>query len=145
MAPKEADTDQEVPPPRSLGMPTGSQDDSPSTIVAAIVTSSGNEPQPTALPSPSTPSSPGATRSASPTASPDLQPSVAFTPVRAPGRYQLLAEHGRGGIGRVSRAHDRELGRDVAIKELISRGSRAEARFLREAVITARLEHPGIV
>jgi WD40 repeat protein len=45
----------------------------------------------------------------------------------------------------VSRAHDRELGRDVAIKELLSRDSANEARFLREVMITARLEHPGIV
>jgi serine/threonine protein kinase len=60
-------------------------------------------------------------------------------------RYELIAEHGRGGLGRVSRAHDRELGREVAIKELISPGIVAEARFLREAMITARLEHPGIV
>jgi WD40 repeat protein len=57
----------------------------------------------------------------------------------------MLGEHGRGGLGRVSRAHDRELGRDVAIKELISRGHVSEVRFLREALITARLEHPGIV
>ena len=60
-------------------------------------------------------------------------------------RYQILGEHGRGGIGCVSRAHDRELGRDVAIKELIARDSVHEVRFLREALITARLEHPGIV
>ncbi|HEU4733120.1 MAG TPA: WD40 repeat domain-containing serine/threonine-protein kinase [Kofleriaceae bacterium] len=65
--------------------------------------------------------------------------------VRDPRRYQLLGEHGRGGLGRVSRAHDRELGRDIAIKELLSRGNVGEARFLREALITARLEHPGIV
>jgi WD40 repeat protein len=65
--------------------------------------------------------------------------------VRDPKRYLILGEHGRGGLGRVSRAHDRELGRDVAIKELISRGSVSEVRFLREALITARLEHPGIV
>jgi WD40 repeat protein len=66
---------------------------------------------------------------------------------RDPERYVLLGEHGRGGLGRVSRAHDRELGRDIAIKELISRGhgNVAEVRFLREALITARLEHPGIV
>ncbi|HEU4732298.1 MAG TPA: hypothetical protein VFT22_30600, partial [Kofleriaceae bacterium] len=64
--------------------------------------------------------------------------------VRDPRRYVFLGEHGRGGLGRVSRAHDRELGRDVAIKELISRGP-GEARFVREALITARLEHPGIV
>jgi serine/threonine protein kinase/WD40 repeat protein len=60
-------------------------------------------------------------------------------------RYDILGEHGRGGLGRVSRAHDRELGRDIAIKELISRGQLSEMRFLREALITARLEHPGIV
>ncbi|HEX4417671.1 MAG TPA: serine/threonine-protein kinase [Kofleriaceae bacterium] len=60
-------------------------------------------------------------------------------------RYDFLGEHGRGGIGRVSRAHDRELGRDVAIKELLSRGSGHEARFMREVLITAKLEHPGIV
>ncbi|HET7499768.1 MAG TPA: WD40 repeat domain-containing serine/threonine-protein kinase [Kofleriaceae bacterium] len=67
------------------------------------------------------------------------------TQTRDPRRYQLLGEHGRGGLGRVSRAHDRELGRDIAIKELLSRGNVGEARFLREALITARLEHPGIV
>jgi serine/threonine protein kinase len=88
--------------------------------------------------------SPDPTRSATPTSSPELQPS-ASTPLRSPERYHILGEHGRGGIGRVSRAHDRELRRDVAIKELISRGQRSEARFLREALITARLEHPGIV
>ena len=60
-------------------------------------------------------------------------------------RYHFLGEHGRGGLGRISRAHDRALGRDIAIKELISRGQVSEARFLREALITARLQHPGIV
>jgi WD40 repeat protein len=62
-----------------------------------------------------------------------------------PERYVVIAEHGRGGLGRVSRAHDLGLGRDVAIKELLSRGAIREVRFLREALITARLEHPGIV
>src|SRR5882757_5972570 len=65
--------------------------------------------------------------------------------LRDPDRYQILGEHGRGGLGRVSRAHDHDLGRDIAIKELISRGHLSEVRFLREALITARLEHPGIV
>ncbi|HET9623442.1 MAG TPA: serine/threonine-protein kinase, partial [Kofleriaceae bacterium] len=61
-------------------------------------------------------------------------------------RYEILGEHGRGGLGLVHRAHDRTLGRDVAIKELIDRTSHlGEVRFLREAMITARLEHPGIV
>jgi WD40 repeat protein len=65
--------------------------------------------------------------------------------LRDPERYQIIGEHGRGGLGRVSRAHDHDLGRDIAIKELISRGHVSEVRFLREALITARLEHPGIV
>ena len=67
------------------------------------------------------------------------------TPFRDRARYQIIGEHGRGGLGRVFRAHDVELGRDVAIKELISRASTSELRFVREALITARLEHPGIV
>ncbi|HZJ67011.1 MAG TPA: protein kinase [Kofleriaceae bacterium] len=67
------------------------------------------------------------------------------THFRGPRRYEILGEHGRGGIGRVSRAFDRKLGRDVAIKELHARTSANEVRFLREVLITARLEHPGIV
>jgi WD40 repeat protein/tRNA A-37 threonylcarbamoyl transferase component Bud32 len=60
-------------------------------------------------------------------------------------RYELIAEHGRGGLGRVIRARDRDLGRDVAIKEALSHSAAVQARFMREAMITARLEHPGIV
>jgi WD40 repeat protein len=62
-----------------------------------------------------------------------------------PGRYEVICEHGRGGLGRVTRMHDRELGRDVAVKELLTHGPISERRFAREARITARLEHPGIV
>jgi len=69
----------------------------------------------------------------------------AWAQLRDPDRYQVIGEHGRGGLGRVSRAHDRDLGRDVAIKELISRDHVSELRFVRESLITARLEHPGIV
>jgi len=75
---------------------------------------------------------------------PDLRP-VALSQFRDPDRYEIIAEHGRGGVGRVSRARDRELGRDVVIKELLSRGHVGEVRFMREALITARLEYPGIV
>jgi WD40 repeat protein len=70
---------------------------------------------------------------------------AAASRLRDPRRYRIVGEHGRGGLGKVSRAHDIDLGRDVAIKELISRGHLGEVRFLREALITARLEHPGIV
>ena len=64
---------------------------------------------------------------------------------RDPRRYRIVGEFGRGGLGRVFRAHDKELGRDVALKELLHRASSAELRFFREALITAQLEHPGIV
>jgi eukaryotic-like serine/threonine-protein kinase len=93
-----------------------------------------------------TPSSDVATRTS--TSAPESKPRAeepSATPLRDPARYRILGEHGRGGLGRVARAHDVELGREIAIKELISRGPISEARFLREAVITARLEHPGIV
>jgi len=66
-------------------------------------------------------------------------------PVDAPERYQQVEEHARGGLGRVVRAIDRRLGRTVAVKELLRKDEWHEARFVREALITARLEHPGIV
>ena len=71
--------------------------------------------------------------------------SASAAPVRDPARYEIIGEHGRGGLGRVSRAHDKDFGRDIAIKELLARGHVNEVRFAREAMITARLEHPGIV
>jgi WD40 repeat protein/tRNA A-37 threonylcarbamoyl transferase component Bud32 len=61
------------------------------------------------------------------------------------GRYVLGATHATGGLGRVVRARDKRLHRTVAVKELLQRTPAAEARFVREALITARLEHPGIV
>src|SRR5215510_14872236 len=45
------------------------------------------------------------------------------TQICDPQRYWIRGEHGRGARGCVSRAHDRQLGRDIAIKELISRGA----------------------
>ena len=52
-------------------------------------------------------------------------------------------EIGRGGMGQIVQAHDRRLGRAVAIKELID--AQLRARFEREARLTARLQHPAIV
>jgi eukaryotic-like serine/threonine-protein kinase len=65
--------------------------------------------------------------------------------VRDARRYELIREAGRGGLGRVLEAYDRDLGRSVALKELIVPSARSEARFVREAKFTARLEHPSIV
>lgn len=60
--------------------------------------------------------------------------------------YQRLTPFARGGLGEVLLAHDALVGRDVAVKRLLSRDEHPERRkrFLREAAITARLEHPGI-
>jgi eukaryotic-like serine/threonine-protein kinase len=59
--------------------------------------------------------------------------------------YEVLAVHGRGGLGRILRARDRRTGRTVAIKEMLRDTPGAELRFAREAVITANLQHPAIV
>ncbi|MCU1279763.1 MAG: High-affnity carbon uptake protein Hat/HatR, partial [bacterium] len=59
--------------------------------------------------------------------------------------YAVVAEHARGGVGRVLRAEDRRLGRTVAVKELLRDDPGTEQRFLREARVTARLQHPAIV
>lgn len=64
----------------------------------------------------------------------------------APSRYDMGAEVGRGGMGRVYDARDRQLERPVAVKVLRpGAGREAAARFLREALVTARLQHPSIV
>lgn len=64
------------------------------------------------------------------------------------GRYRILRPHAQGGLGRVSVAVDREVGRLVALKQIrphLVHDEAARARFLFEAQVTGRLEHPGIV
>ncbi len=69
--------------------------------------------------------------------------------LKPPGeRFQVVELHAKGGLGVVSIALDCELDRRVALKEIKEKladdpGSRA--RFLREAEITGKLEHPGII
>lgn len=60
-------------------------------------------------------------------------------------RYDVVGERARGGLGRILEARDEHLGRTVAIKELLRASTFAESLFVREALITARLQHPGIV
>ncbi|MFI0452569.1 serine/threonine-protein kinase [Actinomadura sp. 6N118] len=60
-------------------------------------------------------------------------------------RYRLLAELGRGGMGIVWRAEDVVLGRQVAVKEVLSPSDDAARRALREARSAARLSHPSVV
>ncbi len=63
-------------------------------------------------------------------------------------RYQSIRSHAKGGLGEVYLAHDLELRREVALKEIQERHAAnpaSRARFLVEAEITGALEHPGIV
>ncbi|HEU5058787.1 MAG TPA: protein kinase [Kofleriaceae bacterium] len=62
-----------------------------------------------------------------------------------PEHYVHGYEVARGGMGRIVAARDRRLGRVVAIKELVHFTPERAARFEREALITARLQHPAIV
>ncbi len=62
------------------------------------------------------------------------------------GRYELLEVLGRGGGGIVHRARDPLLGRQVALKTLADdQQGEAALRLQREALLTSRLSHPGIV
>src|SRR5512140_927703 len=70
-----------------------------------------------------------------------------LSPAASPeARYDVEAEHARGGIGVILRARDVHLERPIAIKELgDTTNPRTVDRFVREALIAARLQHPGIV
>ncbi|HUS33033.1 MAG TPA: serine/threonine-protein kinase [Kofleriaceae bacterium] len=59
--------------------------------------------------------------------------------------YQIDRELARGGMGKIVAAEDRRLHRRVALKQLLDPAGEHITRFQREALITARLQHPGIV
>ena len=64
------------------------------------------------------------------------------------GRFRVVRPHATGGLGVVSVALDDELDREVALKEIkceIADHSTRRARFVLEAEITGKLEHPGII
>src|SRR5688572_22964098 len=67
-------------------------------------------------------------------------------------KYQIIEEIGRGGMGIVYLATDLRLEREVALKELIIGNNTDESeikgiidRFIKEARIAAKLNHPNIV
>ena len=66
----------------------------------------------------------------------------------AAARFSILRPHATGSLGEVFVAHDAELRREVALKQMQAahvHDAQSRRRFLTEAEITGRLEHPGIV
>jgi len=64
------------------------------------------------------------------------------------GNYQIMGEIARGGMGRILKGHDTDLGRDVAVKvldEQLAGNPAVVQRFVEEAQIGGQLQHPGIV
>ena len=85
-------------------------------------------------------------------AAPEIADDLARLPAVADDLYTDWAPlaDARGGMGRISRARDRRLGRHVAIKQLADHLGALERaalvrRFEHEARLTARLQHPSIV
>lgn len=70
-----------------------------------------------------------------------MNPSEPLTQI---GKYKILSELGRGGMGVVYRAEDRFIGREVAIKTLVDASPEMRQRFAIEAR-SGVLNHPNIV
>ena len=91
----------------------------------------------------------GSTAVQYPSDGPTLVPAgtAAAAVILPPPGYALGAQIGRGGMGEVLAATDLRIGREVCVKRMISDTPDTEqvTRFLREARIQARLEHPAIV
>lgn len=71
-----------------------------------------------------------------------------FPAVDGIGRFLVLAEIARGGMGVILRAHDVKLNRRVALKVLLHEHadeSLLKQRFVEEAQIMGDLQHPGVV
>jgi serine/threonine protein kinase len=68
--------------------------------------------------------------------------------LQGPQAYQIRKAYAKGGMGEVFVAEDEHLGRTVAFKRLQEKYAHSgphRQRFLNEAKITAKLQHPGIV
>jgi serine/threonine-protein kinase len=91
------------------------------------------------------------------TAFPSSEPTVAAPPPppaeppagrRRLGRFQVVRDIARGGMGAVVRAHDPDLNREVAVKVLLDEHAEQPDwlhRFVEEAQIAGQLQHPGVV
>jgi eukaryotic-like serine/threonine-protein kinase len=90
----------------------------------------------------------GVTPQAEGGAGPTVDHVVVDTPLSLLVRFRVLRPHARGGLGEVFVAEDREPHREVALKEIQkphAHDAHSRRRFLVEAEVNGRLEHPGIV
>ena len=79
----------------------------------------------------------------------DLTPTYSVGRSTSDGqRFRILRPYARGGLGAVFVALDRELNREVALKQILDHHAddpSSRQRFIAEAEITGGLEHPGVV
>jgi len=78
----------------------------------------------------------------------DIPSSKGFAPGEKIGRFEITSKLGKGGMGEVYLAHDRSLGRQVAIKVLLpefTADSERVNRFKLEAKAASALNHPNII
>jgi len=103
------------------------------------------EPSALALPPPPLPGLLHVTRADSPLSRGRVDPRPPLPGGAA--RYRFGERLGEGGMGEVLLAHDEHIGREVAVKRIRALEPTAEelSRFLREARVQGRLEHPAVV
>jgi tRNA A-37 threonylcarbamoyl transferase component Bud32 len=109
----------------------------------ATVINESNDVKLTAKPVPAQKTSRGASTSAAASAQKTAASPAGNFPRLGP--YELLAELGAGGMGKVYKARHPKLQRIVAIKVMLRAAEKDRARFLTEARLTAQLKHPNIV
>ncbi len=111
------------------------------TAVVDEARRAGRDPLAAGARTPAPRTAPTPRRATTPGSSPAVAPSG-----RPFGKYVLVAEVGRGGMGVVYKAYDLELRRTVALKVLASEAVNEEnlKRFYKEAQIAANLRHPRL-
>jgi hypothetical protein len=105
-----------------------------------IVPASDETPSPVKRPS----SSSSISRARSARRRPPEVDAAAADPRNTLGPYVLVREVGKGGMGRVYRAWDENVGRFIAVKAIDTEDVGDRERFVREAQIAGRLNHPSI-